>query len=261
MTEPTPPQLSPNQVRELALANLRAKAQAGQNLSEADWKRLAEIEGEGKANPLADGLADLSGHVEAIKAKGGKPPLPLVRLLRDAALAGSEAHLWPDVPAAARDLDVSVQTVRNWCDEAGIAHARTAIPKAPLYRALWLRDRGTGQGGGATRSDADEREQALRIAERQARLDARTGRLVAEANDAARAGLRAAIRDLSQLVTTRLPQALAEQLAGAADRITYESQVRRIANKTLSELATDNLIPHHRAPALTAEATEEPDDE
>jgi hypothetical protein len=216
--------LTADKVRQLALANLAKRASKGDRLSDEEWRRLDDYHRAEKPDPVGDALADLQAHVDAIKAKGKRPPAALVKLLREAALRDVDAHVWKDAGAAAKDLGVSVQSVRNWCDEMGIQHARQAIAKADLYRGLWQRAREQATDG---RSSADDEEQALRIAERQAKLDERTGRLVQEANDAARQGLIRAVAAIRHTLTTPMPAAIADQLHGVeCDRLSFEAGIR-----------------------------------
>lgn len=143
-------------------------------------------------------------------------------------------HVWPDVAAAAQELGVSVQTVRNWCAELGVPAARTEIAKTDVYRGLWLRERERAAAPETVGTEADQREQELRIAERQARIDERTARLTAVANDSARAGVIAAVRDLRGALLGQLPSRLADALAGDDDRIGWEGQARRVIGQQLT---------------------------
>ena len=235
-----PPDLSADDIERLALANLGKRAQEGKPLSDSDWQRLKAAQSAQRPDPLGEVLAEVTkAHAEA-KAAGKGVPAALVKLAREALQREQAAHAWPDAGAAAQELAVSVQTVRNWCDEAGIPHARTSIPRADLYRALWLRERQhTDQGGAAPVSDAESREQELRIVERQARIDERTGRLIAQANDAGRAGVIAAVRDLRQALLGHLPRALADDLAQGDDRLVWEGRAKRIVSTTLETLCAE----------------------
>lgn len=242
------PNLTAADIRQLALANLEARAREGGKLSADDWARLEAFEASARPDPVAEALGDLAEHVAAIKAKGSRPPASLVRLLRDAALARNTAACWADVAAAARELGVSVQTARNWCDELGIPANRAAISRADLYRALWLRERDKAAPGSAAISPADAREQELRMAERQARIDARTRRLVAEANDAAKAGVIAAVRDVRSTLAARLPALLADHLA-SGDRLAWEGQARRLILDLMTSVCADLASAETTGPA------------
>jgi hypothetical protein len=246
---PIPPAtLTAADVRAMALCNIAQRAQEGGRLSADDWARLESMEAAERPDPLGAALADLEAHVELIRSSGSRPPAGVVRLLRDAALARAGDALWPDAGAAAQDLGVSVQTVRNWCEEAGIPAQRAAISRAALYRALWLRERERGASGPAAVSPADAAEQELRIAERQARVDERTGRLIAQAQDAARAAVIAAVREVREIAAARLPARLADQLCSQdADRLAWEGRARRIVLDSLTaycrELSGDGATP------------------
>jgi hypothetical protein len=234
------PDLSAVDIRRLALANLAKRASEGKPLAEADWQRLREFERAEKPDQVGDLAAEVGRQLAEAKAAGGKLPAALVKLGREALLRDIAAHVWPDVPAAAKELGVSVQTVRNWCDEMGIAANRTAISKAELYRGLWLRDRERAAAAPAPLgSEADQREQELRMIERQARIDERTGRLVAVANDAGRAGVIAAVRDLRGALLTQLPSLLGDALAKDQDRIAWEGICRRTITSHLETICAD----------------------
>ena len=234
--QPTLP--APADLANLALANLTARAQKGERLTPDEWARLDTLAAQTKPDPLGDLLAALQEQTALARASGGKPTSAALRLARLALLREQGAHVWPDAGSCAADLGVSVQTVRNWCDELGIPSARCPIPKADLYRALWQRDRQTTLAP-APQSDADQREQALRIAERQARLDERTGRLQAEAADAGRAAVIGLVSDLRTALTTRLPALLADVLATDQDRLGWESTARRIITDHLLIVRAD----------------------
>ncbi len=234
---------TPATIESLALANLAARARDGKPLSDADWQRLAQAKAAATPDPAAAALdqaiADLHRLQAEAKQAGKAFPAPLAKLLRDLALRDVARHIWPDVAAAAAELAVSVQTVRNWCDESGIPSARCVIPKADLYRALWKRAQATAPAAASAGTDADQREQELRMLERQARIDERTNRLIAQANDHGRAGLIAAVSDVRQAITNRLPSVLADALAKDTDRMTWEGQARRIIRDHLAAVCAD----------------------
>ena len=225
------------EVRRMALTNIAQRARDGKQLSDADWQRIAEAEAAGRPDPLAEPIAQIRAQADELREQGKRVPAGLTRLLRETMLREVGQHVWADVPAAAKELGVSVQTIRNWCDEAGLQHKRCAISKAELYRALWLREREQVQTGGL--SPADKREQELRIQERQARIDAKTGRLVEQANDSARAGVIAAVRDLRGGMLDQLPARLADRLAGDGDRIVWEGDARRVIRDHLTDLCEE----------------------
>lgn len=234
------PDLSAVDIRRLALANLAKRASEGKPLAEADWQRLREFERAEKPDQVGDLVVEVGRQLAEAKAAGVKPSPALLKFGREAMLRDLAAHVWPDVPAAAKELGVSVQTVRNWCDELGIAASRTAISKAELYRGLWLRDRERAATAPAPLgSEADQREQELRIAERQARIDERTQRLVAVANDAGRAGVIAAVRDLRGALLAQLPSLLGDALAKDEDRIAWEGVCRRTITSHLETVCAD----------------------
>lgn len=232
--------MSATDITRLALVNLAKRASEGKTLTDADWQRLNEFQRGEKPDPLGDLTAEIGRQLAEAKAAGVKPSAALLKLGREAMLRDLAAHVWPDVPAAAKELGVSVQTVRNWCDELGIAANRTAISKAELYRGLWLRDRERAAAAPAPLgSEADQREQELRIAERQARIDERTQRLVAVANDAGRAGVIAAVRDLRTALLSQLPSLLGDALAKDQDRIAWEGVCRRTITAHLETVCAD----------------------
>lgn len=222
-------QLTAADIKRLALANLAQRAAKGDRLSPEEWARLESFEAAERPDPLGALLADLTAQAEALRAEGKRPTQALLKLAREALLREIGQHVWADVPAAAKELGVSVQTVRNWCDEAGIAHQRTAISRADLYRALYLRAAAApAAASGSQQSEADAREQELRMLERQARIDERTQRLVLEANDAARSGLMAAVRDLRSGLAARLPAILADAFGIDTDRLAWERRARQL---------------------------------
>ena len=248
----------------IALANLAKRASEGGKLSEQDWARLQELETASKADPLAAAVADLSAQVEQMRAAGGKPTPALLRALRDASLREMGQHVWADAGAAAQELAVSVQTVRNWCDEAGIPAARAAIPKAALYRALWLRAQAQAEKPGLGQSPAQQLETELRIQERQARIDERTGKTLAKALDRARAAVAGAIRDQRHALLNRLPALLAETLCTAADRLAWESSARRLIDHFTAQVSEEVLSSDHLkppTPELTPEFTTDSESE
>lgn len=224
-------------IRRLALAGLQKRAESGERLNDAEWKRLDELNQLDRPDPLGDLLTEIQAKLAKGKAGAAKLSPALLRLGREALLRDLAQHVWPDAAAAASEIGVSIQTIRNWCDELGLAN-RTAISKAELYRQLWHRakDQAAAPSGG---TEADQREQALRIAERQARVDERTNRLVAIANDHGRAGVIGAVRDLRSALATRLPGLLADALATNQDRLVWEAQARRIIRSHLETLCAE----------------------
>ena len=256
---PTMP-TTPAEIRELALANLAARAAEGKALTDADWARLNALQADDQADPLGDLLGRIQASTEQLRAEGHRPTAAQLRLAREALLREIGAHVWPDVGAAAKELGVSVQTVRNWCDEAGITHkGNTAISRGDLYRALYQRLQSERIAtGGKQPTDADAQEQHLRMLERQARIDERTGRHRDEALDLAREQIRAAVAALEHALATRLPAALAETLAADADRIAWEGRARSCIVEHLPALLEDLLAAYQSTNADNSAANHRP---
>ena len=220
--------MSATDLQSIALTNLRKRAEAGERLSEFEWSLITTAAQAEKPDPVADLAKNLTDQLAKIQSEGKKPGKALLKAAEEALKSAQGATIWPDAAACAQELGVSVQTARNWLGELGIPSARTSISKIEVYKGLWIRERDSVGKATATTSDADDREQELRIAERQARVDERTQRLVAVANDAAKAGLIAAVRDIRSAIVNGLPSRLADVLANDQDRIQWEGRARKI---------------------------------
>lgn len=223
-------------LQSIALANLRKRAEAGEKLSEFEWSLITTAAQAERPDPIADLAKNLTEQLAKIQAEGKKPSATLLKAAQEALKSSQGATIWTDAASCAAELGISVQTARNWLGELGIPSARTSISKIEVYKGLWIRERDSIGKATAPTSDADDREQELRIAERQARVDERTQRLVAVANDAAKAGLIAAVRDIRSPLINGLPSRLADVLATDQDRIQWEGKARKIISDQLEHI-------------------------
>jgi len=212
--------MSASELHTIAIANLRKRAEAGERLSEFEWSLITTATQAERPNPIADLAKSLQAQLEETKAQGKKPSQALLKAAQEALKSAQGDTIWPDAASCAQELGVSVQTARNWLGELGIQSARTSISKIEVYRGLWIRERDSVGKTTSTNSEADDREQELRIAERQARVDERTQRLVAEANDAAKAGLITAVRNVRNVILGTLSE--------GQDRLQFEGKARKI---------------------------------
>jgi hypothetical protein len=220
--------MSASELHTIAIANLRKRAEAGERLSEFEWSLITTATKAERPNPIADLAKSLQAQLEETKAQGKKPSQTLLKAAQEALKSAQGDTIWPDAASCAQELGVSVQTARNWLGELGIPSARTSISKIEVYRGLWIRERDSVGKTTSTNSEADDREQELRIAERQARVDERTQRLVAEANDAAKAGLITAVRNVRNVILGTLPSVIADALSEGQDRLQFEGKARKI---------------------------------
>ena len=220
--------MSASELHTIAIANLRKRAEAGERLSEFEWSLITTATQAERPNPIADLAKSLQAQLEETKAQGKKPSQALLKAAQEALKSAQGDTIWPDAASCAQELGVSVQTARNWLGELGIQSARTSISKIEVYRGLWIRERDSVGKTTSTNSEADDREQELRIAERQARVDERTQRLVAEANDAAKAGLITAVRNVRNVILGIIPSILADALSEGQDRLQFEGKARKI---------------------------------
>jgi hypothetical protein len=220
--------MSASELHTIAIANLRKRAEAGERLSEFEWSLITTATQAERPNPIADLAKSLQAQLEETKAQGKKPSQALLKAAQEALKSAQGDTIWPDAASCAQELGVSVQTARNWLGELGIQSARTSISKIEVYRGLWIRERDSVGKTTSTNSEADDREQELRIAERQARVDERTQRLVAEANDAAKAGLITAVRNVRNVILGTLPSVIADALSEGQDRLQFEGKARKI---------------------------------
>ena len=220
--------MSASELHTIAIANLRKRAEAGERLNEFEWSLITTATQAERPNPIADLAKSLQAQLEENKAQGKKPSQALLKAAQEALKSAQGDTIWPDAASCAQELGVSVQTARNWLGELGIQSARTSISKIEVYRGLWIRERDTVGKTTSTNSEADDREQELRIAERQARVDERTQRLVAEANDAAKAGLITAVRNVRNVILGIIPSILADALSEGQDRLQFEGKARKI---------------------------------
>ena len=220
--------MSASELHTIAIANLRKRAEAGERLNEFEWSLITTATQAERPNPIADLAKSLQAQLEETKAQGKKPSQTLLKAAQEALKSAQGDTIWPDAASCAQELGVSVQTARNWLGELGIQSARTSISKIEVYRGLWIRERDSVGKTTSTNSEADDREQELRIAERQARVDERTQRLVAEANDAAKAGLITAVRNVRNVILGTLPSVIADALSEGQDRLQFEGKARKI---------------------------------
>jgi len=220
--------MSASELHTIAIANLRKRAEAGERLNEFEWSLITTATQAERPNPIADLAKSLQAQLEETKAQGKKPSQALLKAAQEALKSAQGDTIWPDAASCAQELGVSVQTARNWLGELGIQSARTSISKIEVYRGLWIRERDSVGKTTSTNSEADDREQELRIAERQARVDERTQRLVAEANDAAKAGLITAVRNVRNVILGTLPSVIADALSEGQDRLQFEGKARKI---------------------------------
>jgi hypothetical protein len=220
--------MSASELHTIAIANLRKRAEAGERLNEFEWSLITTATQAERPNPIADLAKSLQAQLEETKAQGKKPSQALLKAAQEALKSAQGDTIWTDAASCAQELGVSVQTARNWLGELGIQSARTSISKIEVYRGLWIRERDSVGKTTSTNSEADDREQELRIAERQARVDERTQRLVAEANDAAKAGLITAVRNVRNVILGIIPSILADALSEGQDRLQFEGKARKI---------------------------------
>jgi hypothetical protein len=220
--------MSASELHTIAIANLRKRAEAGERLNEFEWSLITTATQAERPNPIADLAKSLQAQLEETKAQGKKPSQTLLKAAQEALKSAQGATIWTDAASCAQELGISVQTARNWLGELGIPSARTSISKIEVYRGLWIRERDSVGKTTSTNSEADDREQELRIAERQARVDERTQRLVAEANDAAKAGLITAVRNVRNVILGTLPSVIADALSEGQDRLQFEGKARKI---------------------------------
>ena len=220
--------MSASELHTIAIANLRKRAEAGERLNEFEWSLITTATQAERPNPIADLAKTLQAQLEETKAQGKKPSQALLKAAQEALKSAQGDTIWPDAASCAQELGVSVQTARNWLGELGIQSARTSISKIEVYRGLWIRERDSVGKTTSTNSEADDREQELRIAERQARVDERTQRLVAEANDAAKAGLITVVRNVRNVILGIIPSILADALSEGQDRLQFEGKARKI---------------------------------
>jgi hypothetical protein len=220
--------MSASELHTIAIANLRKRAEAGERLNEFEWSLITTATQAERPNPIAELAKSLQAQLEETKAQGKKPSQTLLKAAQEALKSAQGDTIWPDAASCAQELGVSVQTARNWLGELGIQSARTSISKIEVYRGLWIRERDSVGKTTSTNSEADDREQELRIAERQARVDERTQRLVAEANDAAKAGLITAVRNVRNVILGIIPSILADALSEGQDRLQFEGKARKI---------------------------------
>jgi hypothetical protein len=224
-------------IEKLALANLAKRAQSGESLSGDDWRRLEQL----KTAATASGpdLSAIADRMEASRKRGKAPPKALIAELRTAS-AGGAAACWPDVKAATAELathhggQLSLQTVRNWLGEAGLS--TTAIPRADLYRWLYLRER-TRQA-----APADNPELAQRLELQRVRIAERSRSVVVEAIDRAQTALLRMVADLRPRLTAELPSEAAESIVvrELRDRMDIESEIRSAALRILDS-AVDSI--------------------
>ena len=197
-------------VRDMALRNLTAKADAGDKLNDSDWQRLdALIAHEEGPDPI-DALLD---RLDAETKKMGKRkriPAAVAELGKLAIIAKNTDHLWANRDEAAAELKVSIQTVSNWCGELNIDANRTTIVKAEVYRGLWLREKEKYENH---KSEKDEIEQQLRILDRQGKIDERTGRLNDLANLTATTAIIRLVTDMRGDWLNNWPPLLSEIIA------------------------------------------------
>jgi hypothetical protein len=220
--------MSASELHTIAIANLRKRAEAGERLNEFEWSLITTATQAERPNPIADLAKSLQAQLEETKALGKKPSQALLKAAQEALKSAQGDTIWPDAASCAQELGVSGQTARNWLGELGIQSARTSISKIEVYRGLWIRERDSVGKTTSTNSEADDREQELRIAERQARVDERTQRLVAEANDAAKAGLITAVRNVRNVILGTLPSVIADAFSEGQDRLQFEGKARKI---------------------------------
>lgn len=219
-----PPNLveSAQRLKKIFLANLAKRAQAGERLSDSEWQRLEESSAPPAPPAPAHPYAELAAAIAAARAEGREIPRHLAQAAREAYLHERAGDLWPNAGAAAQEIGCSVQSIRNWQQEGCPIPARAAIPKAPVYRWLWQRAdaRASTQ---AQRPEANPLDQAIK----QARLDEKTGRLIAAADDHARQAVIRLANELRHRLVATLPGTIAEQIA-KLDRSAAELRTREL---------------------------------
>lgn len=232
---PVPEPLTAGIVQAAYLRGLAAKVAANEPVTDREYERLAAWVEEDRARQ--PGPADrVAAEIAALQAAGRRVPVALLKAEREGRLLDLTAHIWRDAGAAAADLGVSVQTIRNWCQECEIPHQRVPIVKAILFRALWIREQERARDAS---TEADRKEQSLRIAERQARIDEKAKRHLLEAQDAAREVVQQLIGEVRSALVSALPGLLADQapVPAGIDRMAWEGQIRRCVESSLAAFA------------------------
>lgn len=221
-TPTSTPQEMAEQLRKVFLANLAKRAKAGDRLSEPEWTRLEELAAPPPEPTPATPYAELTASIAELRAAGKPVPKHLAQAAREAWLTEQAELLWPTIGAAAGELGVSVQTVRNWQAEGAPIKVRTAISKAAVYRWLWQRaeDRLSAAAAKATSNPLDD-------AIKQARLDEKTGRLIAEADDRARQAVIRLAGELRHELIGTLPGRALDEIA-TLDRSSAEAHLRQM---------------------------------
>jgi len=196
-------------IHKLMLRNLQDRLEAGEKLSEAEIARLEE-------------------HL-APKTKTKKP-------------TNNPDDYWANRAEAAAELNVSPQTISNWCEEAGTTANRKAIRKATIYHWLWQRAEEKAQ---TTNTEADDREQQQRIALQQAKIDKATGRLNDEANARALKVCAKIVQELYNDWTNNLPVELTNaeaelQSQNATDKqVAFNRVIKNHLGKQINKLKID----------------------
>jgi len=211
--------------QKLADVQLVRRAAAGAALNATERARLEEIAAAGEAEQ-GPALSAVHEEVKALRAAGKAIPKRLVQAAREEWLADMATHVWADVGVAAKDLGVSVQTVRNWLDEAGITHQRTAIAKAEVYRWLWQREAAKRKH---QTSDLDEQIKEVRLAQLR-------GTVIAQAREVARQATEALKDYLRDGLLSRGPTDLVDLMRRAKDQADAEDAVEAWLRQRIDHL-------------------------
>lgn len=157
----------------------------------------------------------------------------LAQALRQAWLADLDQYVWPNSTAAAGDIGVSAQTLRNWSVDGCPIPKHQPIPKAPVYRWLYEREqRSAEQQGGGNKELIQDAEARIK----QAKAQAMESRLVDEAEERATQAIVATFGQLKHAIVRELPSQLAAEVQGLVPAVA-EDHIRRRMGEHLNQLA------------------------
>jgi hypothetical protein len=179
-----------DEIRRLMVQSLRRKAAAGDSLKPDEWRMLLDD--------------------------------------RD------REHVWQNRKACADELSrdlghiVAVRVLYEWKRQGAPIPRTGPILKMAVWRWLATEKRAQGRPGDPACATLKERKTEAEVQLLKARLAETSGRMAAEARDAARQTIIRLATDIRQAFVTRLPEILADSLAGDKDRIAWEAMARRI---------------------------------
>lgn len=229
----------------LIVERAKAKIQSGQRdqLTAAELKVLHKAELASKQNQQTEDDAPASGdNYDEIRRL-------MVQSLRRKAAAGDSLkpdewrmllddrdreHVWQNRKACADELSrdlghiVAVRVLYEWKRQGAPIPRTGPILKMAVWRWLATEKRAQGRPGDPACATLKERKTEAEVQLLKARLAETSGRMAAEARDAARQTIIRLATDIRQAFVTRLPAILADSLAGDKDRIAWEAMARRI---------------------------------